>query len=110
MIAPICALAAWASLVGLPPTLGFVGRWTLDHQFVERDAYAPLIWALAMSALLVAPEHPNWLPSRRARRTSNAALALPLVLVGLSVGLGLAFRWLGGIVVASAATCPIRSA
>lgn len=102
----IARRAAWASLVGLPPTLGFVGRWTLYHQLVERQAYVPLVWALAMSALLVAPEHPNWLPSPRARRAAPAAAALPLVLVALSIGLGLAFRWLGGIVGASGGDVP----
>ncbi|MBK6769921.1 MAG: hypothetical protein IPG72_13105 [Ardenticatenales bacterium] len=97
---------AWASLVGLPPTLGFVGRWTVYHQLVERQAFGPLIWVMAMSALLVAPDHPNWLPSPRARRATTAAVAVPLVLVALSLGLGLAFRWLGPIVAASGGDVP----
>lgn len=97
---------AWASLVGLPPTLGFVGRWTVYHQLVERQAFGLLIWVIAMSALLVAPDHPNWLPSPRARRASSAAVAVPLVLVALSLGLGLAFRWLGPIVAASGGDVP----
>ncbi|MEO8083296.1 MAG: hypothetical protein ABI780_05695 [Ardenticatenales bacterium] len=97
---------AWASLVGLPPTLGFAGRWTLYHQLLERQAYGPLAWAILMSALLVAPEHPSWLPSPRARRTTPIAAALPLALALGSVGLGAAFRFLGPIVAASGGDLP----
>lgn len=97
---------AWASLVGLPPTLGFAGRWTLYHQLLERQAYVPLAWAVLMSALLVAPAHPGWLPSPRARRATRAAAAIPLALAAATVGLGAAFRYLGPIVAASGGDMP----
>ncbi len=97
---------AWASVAGLPPTLGFAGRWTLYQQLLERQAFGPLLWTVAMTALLVAPAHPAWLPSPPARRPRPVLRALPAVLAGLSLALGLGFRWLGPVVAASGGDLP----
>jgi formate hydrogenlyase subunit 3/multisubunit Na+/H+ antiporter MnhD subunit len=50
----LCALAL-ASLLGLPPTLGFVARWAFYRHVIEGGAWLLLLLSVVSNALILAP-------------------------------------------------------
>ncbi|RME48265.1 MAG: hypothetical protein D6791_03735, partial [Chloroflexi bacterium] len=79
---------AMASLLGLPPTPGFVARWALYRQAVEAGNVAPVLPIAVASGLLV----PALLAAVREANRWPARRLPPHAVVGLTiVGLPLAF-------------------
>lgn len=80
-------------LAGLPPSLGFAGRWLLYLSF-EAEGLRPLLFLVAFSSTLVAVPY-GGAPGRGAmRERQRAYLGLAALLMTISLALGLRLEWL----------------
>ncbi len=98
--AQVAFTLAAISLIGLPPTAGFVGKWLLLEGALLSDAWAwaaVLVAGTALSAAYLVRVIARFLRVDRAPEPSPAGFALadvaPLALAFLSLGLGITAAW-----------------
>jgi len=88
-----CTFVAVASLVGIPLTLGFVGRWLLFRSLIEAALGPLILLSLVGNSFLLSPllkmflepvrQGSNQGPVRPLVLAVMTALAIPLVILGL---------------------------